>query len=94
MLDCQLFGTDDQAAGGHHLVNVLLHAINSVLLLVVLWRMTRQFWPSGLVAALFALHPLRVESVVWVTARKDVLSGLFFMLTLLAYSWYARPVTC
>ena len=86
MLDCQLFGVDDQAAGWHHLVNVALHAVNCVLLLVVLRRMTGQLWPSLLVAALFALHPLRVESVAWVTGRKDVLSGLFFMLTLLAYS--------
>ena len=90
MLDCQLFGADDQAAGWHHLVNVALHAVNCVLLLVVLRRMTGQLWPSLLVAALFALHPLRVESVAWVTGRKDVLSGLFFMLTLLAYYGYAR----
>ena len=85
MLDCELFGSDQEAAGWHHLINVALHAVNSSLLFVILWRMTRQFWPCLLVAALFALHPLRVESVAWITGRKDVLSGLFFMLTLLAY---------
>ena len=66
----------------HHLTNVLLHAASAVLLLVVLWRMTGRLWPSALVAAVFAVHPLRAESVAWVTERKDVLSGLFFMLTL------------
>ena len=88
MLDCQIFGI--QEASGHHLVNVGLHATNAVLLWVALWRLTGQPWPSFLVAALFAIHPLRVESVAWVTGRKDVLSGLFFMLTLLTYSWYVR----
>ena len=69
---------------------MLLHAGSAVLLLVVLWRMTGRFWPSALVAAIFAVHPLRVESVAWVTERKDVLSGLFFMLTLAAYLGYVR----
>jgi len=64
--------------------------VNSVLLFMILCRMTQQLWPSAVVAALFALHPLRVESVAWITGRKDVLSGLFFMLTLLAYSWYVE----
>ncbi len=79
MLDCQLFG---RRAGWHHLVNVGFHAATAVLLFLVLWRMTGELWPSAFVAAVFALHPLRVESVAWVSERKDVLSGLFFMLTL------------
>ncbi len=82
MLDCQLYGLN---AGGHHLTNVLLHAATAVLLFLVLRRLTGGFWSSALVAALFAVHPLHVESVAWVTERKDVLSGLFFMLTLGAY---------
>jgi protein O-mannosyl-transferase len=87
MLDAQLFGP---RAGLHHLTSLLLHIANSVLLLLVLARMTQAFWPSALVAALFALHPLRVESVAWVSERKDVLSTFFFMLTLLAYVHYVR----
>ena len=67
-----------------------LHAATAILLFLVLWRMTGDLWPSALVAALFAIHPLRVESVAWVAERKDVLSGLFFMLTLAAYVGYAR----
>ena len=82
MLDCQLYGL---SAGGHHVTNVLLHAATAVLLFLVLWRMTDGFWPSALAAAIFAVHPLRVESVAWVAERKDVLSGLCFMLTLGAY---------
>jgi tetratricopeptide (TPR) repeat protein len=89
MLDCQLFGL---WAGGHHLTNVLLHGATSVLLLLVLRDMTGSLWRSAFVAALFALHPLRAESVAWITERKDVLSGLFFMLTLGAYTrWTRRP---
>ena len=76
---------------GHHLTNVLLHAASAVLLFLVLWRMTAAFWPSALVAALFALHPLRVESVAWIAERRDVLSGLFFMLTLWAYERLCPP---
>ncbi len=87
MLDCQLYGLH---AGGHHLSNVLLHAATAVLLLLVLRRMTGDLWPSVFVAALFAIHPLRVESVAWVTERKDVLSGLFFLLTIAAYLRYVR----
>jgi protein O-mannosyl-transferase len=87
MLDCQLYGLH---AGGHHLTNILLHAATVILLLLVLWRMTGEFWPSAFVAAVFAIHPLRVESVAWVSERKDVLSGLFFMLTLWAYVSYVR----
>ena len=85
-LDYQLFGA---WAGGHHLMNLAIHAANSVLLFLLLWRLTRDLWPSAFVAALFAIHPLHVESVAWVAERKDVLSGLFFMLTLHAYAAYA-----
>lgn len=89
MFVCELFGLD---AGVHHLVNLLLHLLNSVLLYLVLDRMTGAVWRSAMVAALFALHPLHVESVAWVSERKDVLSTLFFMLTLGAYVRYAnRP---
>ena len=87
MADLQLYGLN---AGGHHFTNVLLHAAATVLLFLVLRKMTRQLWPSAFVAAVFALHPLRVESVAWVTERKDVLSGVFFMLTLWAYVRYAE----
>jgi tetratricopeptide (TPR) repeat protein len=87
MLDCQLYGL---WPGGHHLTNVLLHAATSILLFLVLWRMTGSLWPSALVAAVFAVHPLRAESVAWVSERKDVLSGLCFMLTLAAYTAYVR----
>jgi tetratricopeptide (TPR) repeat protein len=82
MLDCQLYGLN---AGGHHLTNVLLHAASAVLLFLVLRRMTATLWPGAFVAAVFAVHPLHVESVAWVAERKDVLSGFFFMLTLWAY---------
>jgi Flp pilus assembly protein TadD len=89
MVDCALFGLN---AGYHHLVNVLLHIVNSVLLYLVLKRMTGAVWRSAMVAALFALHPLHVESVAWAAERKDVLSALFFMLTLWIYERYAaRP---
>ncbi len=87
MLDCQLFGL---TAGRHHLTNVLLHAIAVVLLFLVLQQMTSALWRSAFVAAVFAIHPLHVESVAWVAERKDVLSGVFFMLTLLAYAHYVR----
>ena len=87
MLDSQLYGL---SAGGFHLTNVLLHATATIVLFLVLWRMTGGFWPSALVAAVFAVHPLHVESVAWVTERKDVLSGLFFVLTLAAYARYVR----
>jgi protein O-mannosyl-transferase len=87
MLDAQLHG---RIAGGYHLTNVLLHAAASIGLFLVLRGMTRRLWPSALAAALFAVHPLRVESVAWVTERKDVLSGLFLVLTLGAYLGYVR----
>ena len=79
-------------AGGHHMTSVLLHAAAAIVLFLALRRMTGAFWCSALVAAMFALHPLQVESVAWVAERKDVLSGLFWMLTLLAYGGYVlRP---
>jgi tetratricopeptide (TPR) repeat protein len=87
MLDCQLFGLK---AGGHHFTNVLLHTIAVILLFLVLRQMTGSIWRSAFVAALFAIHPLRVESLAWIAERKDVLSGVFFMLTLGAYVRYAR----
>ena len=90
MLDCQLYGL---RPWGHHLTNVLLHAASAVLLFLVLRRMTGNFGCSAWVAAVFAIHPLHVESVVWLAERRDVLSGLFFMLTLGAYALYAeRPL--
>jgi tetratricopeptide (TPR) repeat protein len=82
ILDCQLFGLH---AGGHHLVNVFWHAASAVLLFLVLRRMTGALWRSAFVAAVFAVHPLRAESVAWVSERKDVLSAFFFMLTIGAY---------
>jgi protein O-mannosyl-transferase len=87
MLDCQLFGLKPSA---HHFVNVLLHSATAVLLFFLLEQMTRNLWSSAFVAAIFAIHPLRVESVAWISERKDVLSGLFFVLTLLAYFYYTR----
>ena len=86
-VDCQLFGLN---AGGHHLVSVLFHATNAVLLLLLLWRLTGAFWQSAFIAALFAWHPLHVESVAWVAERKDVLSTFFGLLTLMAYVRYAQ----
>jgi tetratricopeptide (TPR) repeat protein len=87
MVDYQLHGLH---AGGYHLTNVLLHAASAVLLFLVLRRMSGALWRSAFVAAVFAIHPLRVESVAWISERKDVLSGLFFMLTLGAYARYVR----
>jgi tetratricopeptide (TPR) repeat protein len=89
MLDTTLFGPGPAA---RHAVNVGLHALNAALAWAVLVRATGSRGRSAVVAALFALHPLRVESVVWITERKDVLSGLFFLLTLLAWiGWVRRP---
>jgi tetratricopeptide (TPR) repeat protein len=87
MLDCQLYGLH---AWGHHLTNVLLHAMASVLLFVALQRMTGAVWRSAAVAAAFAWHPLHVESVAWIAERKDVLCGFFWMLTMLAYARYTE----
>ncbi len=88
MLDCEIFGLN--RPGLHHLTNVLLHAASAVLLFLVLRMMTGDLWPSAIAAGLFAVHPLHVESVAWVSERKDVLSGLFFMLTVAAYIGYSR----
>jgi len=85
ILDCQLFGLNP---GRHHLVNLLFHIANTLLLLAVLAKMTGAFWKSAFVAALFALHPLHVESVAWISERKDVLSSLFWILTMAAYYRY------
>ena len=105
MLDVELFGT---GPAGPHLTNVILHAVNAVLLFLLLRRLTGlrsdksvgasspqagTLWPSAFVAAVFAIHPLHVESVTWVAERKDVLSGLFFMLTLLMYARCVQGVT-
>lgn len=87
MLDAQLYGL---WPGGYHLTNVVLHTATAVLLLLVLARMTGALWPSAFVAMVFAIHPLRVESVAWVSERKDVLSGLFFVLTIGAYALYTE----
>ncbi len=87
MADCQLFGLN---AGRHHLVNVFFHIANTILLFLILNRMTRALWQSAFVAALFALHPLHVESVAWAAERKDVLSTLFWMLTMGAYAFYVE----
>lgn len=87
MLDCQLYGLE---GGGHHATSTALHAINAALVFLLLRMMTGQRWRSAIVAGLFAFHPLRVESVVWIAERKDVLSATFFLLTVLAYVYYYR----
>ena len=87
MLDAELAGLDPRVFHG---TSLALHLANALLLLAALHAMTGAPWRSACVAALFALHPLHVESVAWVSARKDVLSGLFFMLALLAWTGYAR----
>src|SRR6266705_915180 len=86
-LDCTLF---DLKAGGHHFVNLLFHVVNTLLLFAFLRRATGAVWRSALVAALFAWHPLHVESVAWASERKDVLSTFFFLLTLAAYTRYTQ----
>jgi protein O-mannosyl-transferase len=90
MLDVQLYGLK---AGGQHFTNVLLHTVAALLLVLWLRKVTGKLWPSAFVAAVFAIHPLRVESVAWIAERKDVLSAVFFMLTLGAYARYARRPT-
>src|SRR5437867_9103308 len=87
MFDAQLFGPKP---AGHHAMNVAWHALNSVLLFLWLRGLTRREWPPAFVAALFALHPMHVESVAWISERKDVLSACFGILTLWAYTNYAR----
>ena len=87
MLDYQLYGLN---AGGYHLTNLILHILSTLLLFWLFNRMTGMIWRSAFVAALFALHPLHVESVVWIAERKDVLSAFFFMLTLCLYVYYTE----
>ena len=87
MLDCQLFGLKP---GPMHLVNVLWHLVNTLLLFALLKKITGAFWPSAFVAAAFALHPMHVESVAWITERKDVLSMFFLLVTVWAYAGYVR----
>lgn len=86
-LDCQWFGLNP---AGHHLTSIFLHAVSAILLFLFLWRATRRLGASFFVAAVFALHPVNVESVVWVSERKNVLSTMFFLLSLGAYGWYAQ----
>src|SRR5580692_5157021 len=86
-LDCQLFGLNP---AGHHYSNVLLHALNAVILFLLLQSATGFTWRSLMVAALFALHPVNVESVAWASERKNVLSMMFLLLAFQAYGWYAR----
>lgn len=86
MLDAELFGT---GPFGPHMTNLIFHAANTILLFLLLNRMTGAYWSSAFATALFAIHPLRVESVAWISERKDVLSGLFFLLTLLSYTQFA-----
>ena len=86
-LDYQLYGLD---AGGYHITNLILHLANSLLLFLVFLRMTGKYWQSAFVAGLFALHPLHVESVAWITERKDVLSTFFWFLTLFVYALYVK----
>ncbi|MBV6430962.1 MAG: hypothetical protein IANPNBLG_01084 [Bryobacteraceae bacterium] len=90
MVDCGIFGVN---AGPQHLESALLHAVNTVLLMLALRMLTGALWRSALAAGLFALHPLRVESVAWIAERKDVLSGLFWMLTLIAYAGWVKNRT-
>ena len=87
MLDYQIFGLNPS---GYHLMNLLFHVLNTILLFLIFRRMTKTLWPSAFVAALFAIHPLHVESVAWITERKDVLSTFFWMLTMGAYSYYVE----
>ena len=87
MLDAQIYGS---WAGGYHLTNLLLHILSSLMLFMIFHRTTGSFWRSGFVAALFALHPLHVESVAWIGERKDVLSAFWWMLTIYAYVYYVE----
>jgi protein O-mannosyl-transferase len=87
MIDVALYGMNP---GQHHLTNVLFHIMNTLLLFLILRRMTNDLWKSGLVAALFAIHPLHVESVAWVSERKDVLCAFFWLLSMWSYFWYTQ----
>jgi protein O-mannosyl-transferase len=89
MVDCDLFQLNP---GGHHLMNLLIHVANTLLLFLLLNKMTGALWRSAFVAAFFAWHPLHVESVAWASERKDTLSTFFWLLTLMAYAQYARGV--
>src|SRR5439155_4877339 len=85
MLDCSLFGLNP---GAHHYMSLFFHTLNAVLVFLLLLHLTGATYRSAFVAALFALHPLHVESVAWLAERKDLLSTLFWLLTMFAYSWY------
>ncbi|MEN6385222.1 MAG: tetratricopeptide repeat protein [Phycisphaerales bacterium] len=87
MLDCEIYNLN---AAGHHLTNLIFHIFNTSLLFYVLTKMTKRMWASAFVAALFALHPLHVESVAWASERKDVLCTFFWLLTMLVYWYYAQ----
>ncbi len=87
IMDCQVFGLNP---GGHHLMSILLHILNSILLFLILNSMTGALWRSGLVAILFAIHPLHVESVSWIAARKDLISTLFVLLSIRSYITYTK----
>ena len=87
MLDCQFFGLHP---AGHHLVDLGFHVVDTILLFLLLHRLTARLWPSAFVALLFALHPMHVESVAWAAERKDVLSTFFFLLALMAYVHYSK----
>ncbi len=91
MLDIELYGINDP--GGHHLSNVLFHLLNSILLFALLRYLTGARWRSALVAGLFALHPLHVESVAWISERKDVLSTFFWLVSIGLYGAWAREQT-
>lgn len=89
MIDCELFAIQP---AGHHIMNLAFHLINTLLLFTILTRMTGSLWASAFTAALFALHPVHVESVAWASERKDTLSAMFWLLTMWAYLWHsARP---
>ncbi|MGD0553002.1 MAG: tetratricopeptide repeat protein [Sedimentisphaerales bacterium] len=87
MLDCQLFGLN---ASWHHLVSLLFHITNTLLVFWIFTNLTGSIWPGAFIAAVFALHPVQVESVAWAAERKTVLSGLFWFLTISVYIWYAK----
>jgi Flp pilus assembly protein TadD len=87
MLDCQVYGL---TSGGPHITNVIIHALTSLLVFAAFLFMTGAVWRSGIVAAVFAVHPLNVEPVAWIAERKELLAGLFWFATILAYAWYAR----
>ena len=87
MLDCQLFGL---RAGGHHATSIVVHLLNVLVLFAALKKMTGSLWRSFAVAALFAVHPLSVESAAWISERKNLLSTLFWFVGLYLYAWYAE----